>query len=91
MGRRMLIPRRMKAVPLSAFFMDFDIEPQGMRSTVKISSRKYLEDSFLMLQCFENFLEYGLAAEVYNWQRDGSRIFYSLNTSGEKKGKVIST
>ena len=68
--------------------MDFDIEPQGKRSTVKITSRKYLGDSFLLLQCFENFLEFGLAAEVYNWQRDGIRIFYSLTTSGEKKGKV---
>jgi hypothetical protein len=58
------------------------IEPQGKSSTVKISSSKYLGDDFLLLQCFENFLEFGVGEKAYNWQVDGTRIFYSLTTSG---------
>ena len=68
--------------------MDFMIEPQGKTSTVNISSSKYLGNDFLLLQCFENFLEFGLGENVYNWQVDGKRISYSLTTSGKKKGKV---
>ena len=68
--------------------MDLRVEPQGRTSTIRIYSETYLGGDHLLLQCFENFLEFGLKSEVYDWQGDGSGFSYSLTTSGEKKGKV---
>ena len=68
--------------------MDTHLEPQGKKSHVNITAPSLLGDGALLLQCFENFLEYGLNSEVYNWQRDGGAVSYSLTTTGAKKGKV---
>ena len=67
--------------------MDIHLEPIGKKSHLTITS-PVLGDGVLLLQCFENFLEYGLGAEVYNWRPDGESLAYSLTTAGKKKGKV---
>lgn len=67
--------------------MDIHLEPIGRKSHLTITS-PVLGDGALLLQCFENFLEYGLDAEVYDWRPDGESLAYSLTTAGEKKGKV---
>lgn len=68
--------------------MAIQLEPQGKKSHVRISAPNYLGDGTLLLQCFENFLEYGLNSEVYNWQHNGKTLSYTIATSGTKKGKV---
>ena len=68
--------------------MGFDIDPQGRHSFVKITSKEHLGDGSLQLQCFENFCEYGLAAEVYDWTVADGTAAYSIITSGVRKGKV---
>ena len=67
--------------------MDIHLEPIGKKSHLTITSPA-LGNGSLLLQCFENFCEYGLSSEVYDWQRDGDTLSYSLTTTGEKKGKV---
>ena len=64
------------------------LTPQGKKSHLKITAPSLLGDGALLLQCFENFLEYGLSSEVYNWREAEAAIAYTIQTDGSKKGKV---
>jgi hypothetical protein len=68
--------------------MSFRIEPQGRTSAVNIYSERYLGEHFLHFQCFENFLDYGLRSEVYEWRGGGQSAEYSLENPGKKRGKA---
>ena len=68
--------------------MDTRLAPKGRKSHLKITVPSLLGDGALLLQCFENFLEYGLSSEVYNWKGVGDGLSYAIETDGSKKGKV---
>lgn len=68
--------------------MTFRIEPQGQTSTVHIFSDPFLGPHYLLYQCFETFLEFGMRDEVYDWDSDETGAWYSLTTGGKKRGTV---
>ena len=55
------------------------VEPVGKKSHITIKA-PVLGDGKLLLQCFENFLEYGLGSEEYDWERDGNTLAYRGET-----------
>ena len=67
--------------------MNVHLQPQGMKSHILIDTPTLLGDGSLLLQCFENFLEYGLNSEIYHWRKSGDGHAYTIQTDGSKKAR----